>query len=93
MGLLKLVHSEVTNNLEQLKVMGDSRYDDSLKAAALRSEAWVEFLGGRMVDDRWRNEMKKLDRTHLLDRFEITKVSADWAATLQKVFDDKAVPA
>ena len=42
MGLLKLVHSEVTNNLEHLKVMGDSRYDDSLKAAALRSEAWEQ---------------------------------------------------
>jgi hypothetical protein len=40
MGLLKLVHSEVTNNLEHLKGMGTTALEDSLKVAALRSDDW-----------------------------------------------------
>jgi hypothetical protein len=40
MGLLKLVHSEVTNNLEHLKEMGTTAHEDSLKVAALRSDDW-----------------------------------------------------
>jgi hypothetical protein len=41
-GLLKLVHSEVTNNIEHLKEMGDDPDTDSHKASALRSEAWEQ---------------------------------------------------
>ncbi len=41
-GLLKLVHSEVTNNLEHLKEMGNDPDKDSEMAAALRSEAWEQ---------------------------------------------------
>src|SRR5215210_722589 len=39
-GLLKLIHSEVTNNLEYLKRMGTTAKDDSKKAGALKSDAW-----------------------------------------------------
>jgi hypothetical protein len=39
-GLLKLVHVEVTNNLEHLEKMGSDRDEDIAKAHALRSQAW-----------------------------------------------------
>jgi hypothetical protein len=49
-GLLKLVHVEVTNNLEYLKEMGivhpppgkPKRWPDNLKAKGLRSDAWEQ---------------------------------------------------
>jgi|SRR5215211_3417880 len=41
-GLLKLVHSEVTNNLEYLKSMGTYVSDDKEKVGALRSDAWEQ---------------------------------------------------
>ena len=41
-GLLKLVHSEVTNNLEYLKLMGTTGRDDISKVGALRGDAWEQ---------------------------------------------------
>ena len=42
MGLLKLVHSEITNNLEHLKRMGRNRWTDRDDADALRTETWEQ---------------------------------------------------
>src|SRR5918994_541760 len=43
-GLLKLVHSEVTNNLVYLKAMGgeDARPEDYQTATGLKSDAWEQ---------------------------------------------------
>src|SRR5215216_7643855 len=41
-GLLKLIHSEVTNNLEYLKEMGGNRSAASFNVDSLRSEAWEQ---------------------------------------------------
>src|SRR5215217_2625184 len=41
-GLLKLVHSEITNNLEHLKRMGGDRNEEVFKIAALKSDAWEQ---------------------------------------------------
>jgi hypothetical protein len=61
-GLLKLVHSEVTNNLEHLKGMGKDPDADSHKAPALRSEAWEQSRNrlAELVEDEQHFEYPRL---------------------------------
>lgn len=52
----------------------------------LQLAAWVEFFRNRMVDAAWRERVRRLDETHVVEVFEIGRVAAEWASTLQSAF-------
>lgn len=49
-------------------------------------QAWVQFLGARMTDAKWRQQVLERDRDHLLERFAIDTVTAHWVQAFRRAF-------
>ena len=52
----------------------------------LDRQAWVDFMQQRMVDDCWRSTVAALDKAQVAEKWNVDKVSRDWAETLSETF-------
>jgi glycosyltransferase involved in cell wall biosynthesis len=67
-------------------------FHEAAEVLPLSHDAWVDFIRHRMTDERRRFQIIEMDRTHLLARFNIAKVSKQWAESLTEIFSSAQPP-
>lgn len=62
-------------------------FPENAEVLPLDGDAWMRFLGQRMVDDSWRDDIARRTREKLLPVYNLQSVTYGWVNTIRRVVD------